>query len=109
MTILLRNLFSKVVLVKNYMLAMQVAQEFNLTCVTPDLQIVYAGGFLTRVGQYNKTASDRVTLYRKVDDIQSRVESKIITLKDLQQNLTSFESIDLDAQRKLQRHEVYIS
>lgn len=102
-------MFSKVVLVKNYMLAMQVAQEFNLTCVTPDLQIVYAGGFLTRVGQYNKTASDRVTLYRKVDDIQSRVESKIITLKDLQQNLTSFESIDLDAQRKLQRHEVYIS
>lgn len=109
MTILLRNLFSKVVLVKNYMLAMQVAQEFNLTCVTPDLQIVYAGGFLTRVGQYNKTASDRVTLYRKVDDIQSRVESKIITLKDLQQNLTSFESKDLDAQRKLQRQEVKIS
>lgn len=65
------------------MLGMQVAQEFNLTCITPDLQVVYAGGFLTRVGQYNKTASDRVTLYRRVKEIQNKVEAKLDTLTNL--------------------------
>ena len=67
---LIHNIFAKVVLVKNYPLAMEIARDYNLTCVTPDLQIVYAGAFITRVGQYNKSQSDRVGLYRKVQVIQ---------------------------------------
>lgn len=47
---LIHNIFAKVVLVKNYPLAMEIARDYNLTCVTPDLQIVYAGAFITRVG-----------------------------------------------------------
>lgn len=45
---------------------MEVARDYNLTCITPDLQIVYAGAFITRVGQYNKSQLDRVAIYRKV-------------------------------------------
>ena len=33
---LVHNIFSKVVMVTNYPLAMQVAKENNLTCITPD-------------------------------------------------------------------------
>jgi hypothetical protein len=33
---------------------MELAREYNMTCVTPDLQIVYAGAFITKVGHYNK-------------------------------------------------------
>ena len=34
---LVNQFFSKVVLVKNYQLAMDIAKEYNLTCITPDL------------------------------------------------------------------------
>lgn len=47
---LIHNIFGKVVLVRTYPLAMEIARDYNLTCVTPDLQIVYAGAFLTKVG-----------------------------------------------------------
>jgi len=52
---LVHNIFSKVVLVSNYALAMEVARDYNLTCITTDLQIVYAGAFITQVGHYNRT------------------------------------------------------
>jgi chromosome segregation ATPase len=51
---LVHNIFSKVVMVTNYPLAMQVAKEYNLNCITPDHQIVYAGAFITQVGQFNR-------------------------------------------------------
>lgn len=59
---------------------MEVARDYKLTCITPDLQIVYAGGFITRVGQYNKSQSDRVAMYRKVTAIQAQVETKTAEL-----------------------------
>jgi len=34
---LVSNIFSKVVLVKTYQLSLDVARDFNLTCITPDL------------------------------------------------------------------------
>ena len=74
---LIYNLFSKVVLVKNYPLAMDIAKDYELTCVTPDLQIVYAGAFITKVGHYNKAQGDRVTLYRKVNAIEDQIKNKI--------------------------------
>jgi len=51
---LLENIFSKVVLVRSYDEGMQVAKEHNLTCITADLEVVYAGAFITRVGHYNR-------------------------------------------------------
>jgi chromosome segregation ATPase len=51
---LIDSFFSKVVLVKDYATAMNVAKDYNLTCITRDLQVVYAGAFITKVGHYNK-------------------------------------------------------
>lgn len=51
---LLENIFSKVVLVRTYDEGMQVAKEHNLTCITADLEVVYAGAFITKVGHYNR-------------------------------------------------------
>ena len=62
---LVENTFSKVVLVKDYQTALRVAKDNNLTCVTPDLQVVYKGAFITKVG--SKSASDnRVALYQRI-------------------------------------------
>ncbi len=47
---LISKVFSKFVLVQSYQLAMSVAKDYNLTCITPDHQIVYAGAFITQVG-----------------------------------------------------------
>mmetsp|Transcript_11976 Transcript_11976/g.11853 ORF Transcript_11976/g.11853 Transcript_11976/m.11853 type:complete len:151 (-) Transcript_11976:1635-2087(-) len=52
--VLVRNFFRKFLLVKSYPLAMQYAKDFNLTCITTDLQVVYAGAFISKVGYYNR-------------------------------------------------------
>jgi chromosome segregation ATPase len=52
--LLLSSIFAKVVLVKSYEEGMQVAKEHNLTCITADLQVVYAGAFISKVGHYNR-------------------------------------------------------
>lgn len=51
---LLSNTFSKVVLVKTYDEGMNVAKQHNLTCITKDLDVVYAGAFITKVGHYDR-------------------------------------------------------
>jgi chromosome segregation ATPase len=60
---LIHNIFSKVVMVKEYARALQIAKEYSLTCVTPDLQVVYAGAFITKVGAARMQGENRVTLY----------------------------------------------
>lgn len=51
---LLESIFAKVVLVKSYDEGMQVAKDHNLTCITADLEVVYAGAFISKVGHYNR-------------------------------------------------------
>ena len=82
--ILMNKLFCKILLVKTYSLAMEYAKEFNLTCITPDLQIVYAGAFVTKVGYYNKSQADRISAFSKVNSIQKQVEIKM-------QDITNYE------------------
>ena len=53
------------------------AKDYNLTCITPDHQIVYAGAFITSVGQYNRSQLDRPTLYRKVYALERLREDKL--------------------------------
>lgn len=48
------SIFAKVVLVKSYDEGMQVAKEHSLTCITADLEVVYAGAFISKVGHYNR-------------------------------------------------------
>ena len=47
---LLKKIFSKYILVRSYDLALQYSKENKLNCMTDDHDIVYAEGFLTRVG-----------------------------------------------------------
>ena len=60
---ILQSVFGKVVLVKDYDTAFQVAKEHGLTCITPDLQAVYGGGFVTKVGSHGRAATNRCALY----------------------------------------------
>ena len=51
LTKLLLNILCNVVMVKDYTIALSIAKQHGLTCVTPNLQAVYAGAFITKVGQ----------------------------------------------------------
>ena len=61
---LLDKLFGKLLFTKNFDSALDHAAQFNLDCVTSEGEIVYAGGFLTKVGFY-EVAKDRIVNYQK--------------------------------------------
>jgi hypothetical protein len=53
-------------LVADYKKALEYAKDYNLTCITPKLEVVYAGAFMSKVGYYNTNESNRVQIYSKV-------------------------------------------
>ena len=63
MQALLDNIFGKVVLVKSYDEGMRVAKDHDLTCITSDLEVVYAGAFISKVGHYNRAQQARFSVY----------------------------------------------
>lgn len=103
---LVHNTFSKVALVTSYALAMDVARDYHLTCITPDLQLVHAGAFITQVGHYNRSQLDRATLYRRVSQIEHQVEDKVLAGMQFERVKEQQADRELDALRKLQKAEV---
>lgn len=106
---LVHNLFSKAALVSNYPLAMRVAKEHNLTCITPELQIVYAGAFITQVGHYNRAQHDRVQLYQRAAGFERQLEEKAQAALTLERQKDGFNDKELEVLRKHQKCEVTIS
>ncbi|TNV73888.1 hypothetical protein FGO68_gene5106 [Halteria grandinella] len=106
---LVRNLFSKVLLVRDYPVAMEVAKQWNLTCITADLQIVHAGAFITQVGSYNRSQADRVTLYRKVSTIEKEVEEKVVQSLQFDKLRDQETERELDCLRRIQKADVSVT
>ena len=69
---LVTNTFCKVVMVRDYETALRIAKDNGLTCVTPELQVVYSGAFITKVGSQGRfannaaTSNSRLSLYAKI-------------------------------------------
>ena len=59
--------------VQDYATALRIAKDHGLTCITPNLQVVYAGAFITKVGQGAREGSqnenNRVTLYSQIQEL----------------------------------------
>ena len=59
-------------MVRDYEAALRIAKENGLTCVTPELQVVYAGAVITKVGSEGRMANNaasamsRIGLYQKI-------------------------------------------
>ena len=62
LTPILRLVFGKAMLVRNYEVANRYAKDSNLHCVTPDGQIVYGGGFIIRAG-FHDTKKEKIAAY----------------------------------------------
>jgi chromosome segregation ATPase len=106
---LVQNIFSKVVLVKSYDDGMRVAKDHNLTCITADLEIVYAGAFLTRVGHYNRSQMDRYSIYQQVQKVKSEIMNKNQQIKEVVSKRDQNDQQDLQALRDLQQSELALS
>ena len=69
-------------MVKDYEDALRIAKSNGLTCVTPELQVVYAGAFITKVGSEGRAANNtasthsRLSLYQKIHELQNSYDAK---------------------------------
>ena len=88
---------------------MQIAKDYNLTCITPDHQIVYAGAFITSVGQFNRSQADRPTLYRKVTALERLRDDKLAQAQQFDRLKDQLADKELEALRKHQKAEVTLS
>lgn len=57
------NAFGGHVLVKDYELGLKVSKEYNLTCITPDREVVNPGAFYSKIGK-TPTFEDRLDTYQ---------------------------------------------
>lgn len=70
---------------------------------------MYAGAFITQVGQFNRMSLDRPTLYRRASNIEGQIEEKVVQAYSLEKQRDLLTEKDLEAMRKLQRVEVSIA
>ena len=103
---LVENIFSKIVMVKDYSIASMVAKDHNLTAVTPDLQVVYAGAFITKVGKDQSSSESRMLIYSRINKLQEGYSAKADEAEKLQQHQQEVSQTDLDSLRQLQKCEV---
>lgn len=106
--VLLHNIFGGVVLTKTYDQAMQVAKVHDLTCITTDLQVVYAGAFLTNAGHYNRAASDRYALYQQLKTAKAEAEQRRLALAELEKQRHETDESDMQAQQECKRAEIIL-
>jgi len=102
------NLFSKVYLVKDYTTAMTLASSHGVTAITPDYQIVYAGAFVTKVGQFNLNF-DRLTIYQRSATLLQEYEQKQAQYSALEAQKGELDRKDLELLREIQKQEIALS
>ena len=108
---LVSNIFGKVAMVRDYESALRIAKENGLTCVTPELQVVYAGAFITKVGSQGRTANNtasnlsRLNLYQKISSLSLNYQKKQAEAEQLQNAKVELAQSDLEAMRELQKSE----
>ena len=107
--ILLQNIFGKVVLVRDYDEAMKVAKQNNLTCITADLDVVYAGAFISKVGHYNRAQMDKFLVYQQLVKVKAEIDGMVHKMKEIQADRDKNDISDLEAFRDLQRAEATLS
>jgi chromosome segregation ATPase len=106
---LVHNIFYKVVMVRDYPTAMQYAKSHNITCVTPDLQVVYAGAFITKVGNTRVSDGGRLANLLKISSMQRELAHLQSSYDNAVRDHQEVNQGDLEALRNLQRAEVQLN
>lgn len=107
---LLKDILGKNILVSDLETALMYASDYKLNCVTGQGEIVYSGGFLTKLGYYDNN-SDMIQSYKnfqKCFQDFSNIESKIVNYNNILQKLNDeelrkvqeCEDIELEKEKK---------
>ena len=100
---LLKKNFGHCQLVKNYEIGMKYAKKYNFTCVTAQNEIIYNGGFITKVGFYDFN-KQRINLYEKLNERNEYLKDlnfKIENLKKIKNENINNENEIIREQQKL--------
>ena len=62
---IVNKVFGKTLIVKSYDIGVKFAKETKMNCITPDNEVIYSGGFVTKVGYYD-FKRERSGLYNDV-------------------------------------------
>lgn len=73
LTPIIQKLFGKCLLVKNYEVGMKFAKQYDMTCITAENEVVYAGAFVTKVGYYDYRRN-RAILYDQIIENLSKIK-----------------------------------
>ena len=98
-------------MVRDYQSALRIAKDNGLTCITSELQVVYAGAFITKVGSEGRTANNnasaqsRLGLYQKIKELTKSFDAKSAQIAKMIDAKAELASVDLDAMRVLQKSE----
>jgi structural maintenance of chromosome 3 (chondroitin sulfate proteoglycan 6) len=68
------KLFGKCLLVKNYEVGLKLAKTYNMSCITAENEVIYAGGYVTKVGYYD-FKKQRCSLYEQIIENYSKIQS----------------------------------
>lgn len=68
---------------KTYDQGMEVARDCDLTCITTDFQVIYAGAYLTQAGHYNRAVVDRFALYKQLKAAKEEAGAREKALNEL--------------------------
>ena len=100
---LLKKNFGHCQLVKNYEIGMKYAKKYNFTCVTSQNEIIYNGGFITKVGFYDFN-KQRINLYEKLNEKNEYLKDlnfKMENLKKIKNENINNENEIIREQQKL--------
>lgn len=93
LTACLFDMFKKGVIVRNVEQAFEVSKTRKLACVTPDLQVIFAGGYLTKAGYKNRNKMHLSTFHLYQEKVRSLigVEEELQTLKKTKESIKANE------------------
>jgi structural maintenance of chromosome 3 (chondroitin sulfate proteoglycan 6) len=67
---IVRHIFGKVVLVRNYEVANKFARDFSLHCVTPDGYMIYSGGYIMKAG-FHDIKKEKLRAYNELAELKT--------------------------------------
>lgn len=70
---LINDLFGRILLTRNYKVALKFSKQYNLTCLTTQGEIVYPGSYLTKVG-FNESRKEVFQLYKAYSALTDEAE-----------------------------------
>lgn len=107
-------MFSNVLLVEDYNIALIIASQ-GFTCITSELQVVYPGAFITKVGSQGRIAinaaqaQSRLSLYQKIQELTKSYVQQLNQVSQMIEAKAELNQNDLNANIKMQKCEVRLN